>query len=152
MRERAIFVKQRVREASVLKNVKTRAVGMAIGMVLGGSALSFAGVAATSSHGPKPKATVSESPEPKESESPEPSESPDANKGANEQHPINHGFYVSQAAQCENVNDTVNNITFTAPADCATDGKAHGDYVSSVAQSDAGKGAHGSANSHSTNH
>jgi len=135
----------------VLKNVKTRAVWLAIGIVLGGSALSFAGVAAASSHGPKPKATVSESPEPKESESPDPSESSDANKGANDQHPLNHGFYVSQAAQCKNVNDTVNNITFTAPANCATDGQAHGDYVRSVAQSDAGKGAHGNghANSHS---
>ena len=130
----------------MLKNIKTRAVWLAIGIVLGGGALSFAGVAATSSHGPNPKATVSESPEPKDSESPEPSESPEANKGANEQHPINHGFYVSQAAQCKNVNDTVNHITFTAPADCATNGKAHGDYVSQVAQSAAGKGAHGNAN------
>jgi hypothetical protein len=133
----------------VLKNIKTRAVWLAIGIVLGGSALSFAGVAATSTHGPKPKPSVSESPEPKESEAPE--TDADQNKGANEQHPLNHGFYVSQAAQCKNVNDTVNHITFTAPANCATDGKAHGDYVSSVAQSDAGKGPHGNghANSHS---
>ena len=134
----------------MLKNLKTRAVWLAIGIVLGGSALSFAGVAATSSHGPKPKATGSESPEPQESQSPEPSESPDANKGANEQHPLNHGFYVSQAAQCKSVNDTVNNVLFTAPAKCATDAQAHSDYVTSVAQSDAGKGAHGNANSHGT--
>jgi len=39
----------------------------------------------------------------------------------------------------------VNHITFTAPADCATNGQAHGQYVSSVARSDAGKGAHGNA-------
>ena len=133
----------------MLKNIKTRAVWLAIGIVLGGSALSFAGVAATSSHGPKPKPSVSESAEPKESEAPETDS--DQNKGANEQHPLNHGFYVSQAAQCENVNDTVNNITFTAPANCATDGKAHGDYVSSVAQSDAGKGTHGNGHANNKN-
>ena len=133
----------------MLKNIKTRAVWLAVGIVLGGSALSFAGVAATSSHGPTPKPSVSESPEPDESEAAEPADS-DTDKGANEQHPLNHGFYVSQAAQCKNVDDSVNHITFTAPADCATDGHAHGDYVRSVAQSDAGKGAHGNANSHST--
>jgi hypothetical protein len=132
----------------VLKHIKTRAVWMAVGIVLGGSALSFAGVAATSSHKPTPKATVSESQEPSESESPEPAETkPD--KSANEQHPVNHGFYVSQAAQCKDVNDTVNHITFTAPSDCATNGQAHGDYVSKVAQSDAGKGSHGNSNANS---
>ena len=128
--------------------MKTRAVWMAIGIVIGGSALSYAGVAATSSHGPKTKPSVSASVEPNESESPEPSESPKA--GENENHPINHGFYVSQAAQCKDVNDTVNHITFTAPADCATNGQAHGNYVSEVARSGAGKGAHG--NGHSNNH
>jgi len=56
---------------------------------------------------------------------------------------LNHGFYVSQAAACQNVNDAVNHITFTAPADCATNGQAHGQYVSSVARSAAGKGPHG---------
>jgi hypothetical protein len=127
----------------MLKHLKTRAVWMAVGIVLGGSALSFAGVAAASSHRPTPKATVSESPEPSESETPEPAETgTDQNKGANEQHPINHGFYVSQAAQCKNVNDTVNHIAFTAPANCATNDQAHGDYVSTVAQSAAGKGSH----------
>jgi hypothetical protein len=115
---------------------------MAVGIVLGGSALSFAGVAAASSHSPTPKATVSESPEPSESESPEPAETkPD--KSANEQHPINHGFYVSQAAQCKSVNDTVNGVAFTAPQNCATDATVHSDYVRTVAQSDAGKGSHG---------
>ena len=128
----------------MLKNVKTRAVWMAIGIVLGGSALSFAGVAATSSHSPTPKPSVSKSPKAAENDANE-------NESANEQRPLNHGFYVSQAAQCKNVSDTVNHISFTAPANCATDGKVHGDYVSSVAQSDAGKGTHGNghANSHS---
>jgi hypothetical protein len=135
----------------VVKHIKTRAVWMAVGIVLGGSALSFAGVAATSSHSPTPKASVSKSPEPKGSETPDAADNeskPD--KGANGQHPINHGFYVSQAAQCKNVNDTVNHIAFTAPSNCATNGQAHGDYVSQVAQSGAGKGSHG--NSHANPH
>jgi len=129
----------------VLKNIKTRAVWMAIGIVLGGGALSYAGVAATASHSPNPhanpKASIHASAEPTESESPEPSKSTD--------HPLNHGFYVSQAAACQNVNDTVNHITFTAPADCATNGQAHGQYVSSVARSDAGKGPHGNGHANS---
>jgi hypothetical protein len=137
----------------VLKNIKTRAVWLAIGIVLGGSALSFAGVAATSSHSPTPKPSVSKSPEPSESEAAEPADTDaDQNKNANEQHPINHGFYVSQAAQCKSVNDTVNHLTFAAPSNCATDAQAHSDYVSSVAHSDAGKGAHGNAKSHAKPH
>jgi hypothetical protein len=141
----------------VLKNIKTRAVWMAIGIVLGGGALSYAGVAATTSHSPNPhanpKASIHASPEPSESESPDPEDTPGTN-GNDANHPLNHGFYVSQAAACKDVNDTVNHISFTAPADCATNGKAHGDYVSSVARSDAGKGPHGkgNANSHSTTH
>ena len=52
----------------------------------------------------------------------------------------NHGFFVSSAAHCEDVPG------FTAPANCKTDGKAHGEYVSKVAKSDLGKPdkAHGS--------
>jgi hypothetical protein len=41
------------------------------------------------------------------------------------------------------VNDTVNHIAFTAPANCATSDQAHGNYVSTVAQSGAGKGSNG---------
>jgi hypothetical protein len=122
---------------------------MAVGIVLGGSALSFAGVAATSSHSPSPKASVSKTPEPKESEAAEADNESKPNKGKNAEHPINHGFYVSQAARCENVNDTVNHVTFTAPANCATNATAHGDYVSKVAQSGVGKGSHGNSNANS---
>jgi hypothetical protein len=126
----------------VLKHIRTKALWMAVGLVLGGGALSFAATTApTHSHGPKPHASVSESPEPTETET----EAPETdNKGSTDANrPENHGFFVSLAAQCKDVNDTTNNITFTAPADCATNGQAHGKYVSSVAQSDAGKGAHG---------
>jgi hypothetical protein len=54
---------------------------------------------------------------------------------------LNHGFYVSQAAACEDVDDpdTTESPDFTAPADCKDGGKAHGEYVSSVARSSAGK-------------
>jgi len=57
---------------------------------------------------------------------------------------VNHGFYVSKAAHCENVDDpaTAKSPDFTAPADCKTNGEAHGKYVSSVAQSSLGKSNH----------
>jgi hypothetical protein len=56
---------------------------------------------------------------------------------------LNHGYYVSQAAQCQNVDDpaTAQSPDFTAPADCS--GKDHGKYVSSVAKSSIGKGNKG---------
>jgi hypothetical protein len=133
----------------MLKAIRTRASWLAIGIVLGGSALSYAGVAATASHSPNPKASVHATPKASESESAEAPDN-DAKDGTNDQRPLNHGFYVSQAAACKDVNDTVNNIHFKAPADCATNGQAHGEYVSTVARSGAGKGAHGnSANAHS---
>jgi hypothetical protein len=51
----------------------------------------------------------------------------------------NHGFFVSQAAHCEDVDDpnTSESPDFTAPEDCT--GSAHGKYVSSVAKSSVGK-------------
>lgn len=50
----------------------------------------------------------------------------------------NHGFYVSQAAQCEDVDDPeTEGEAFTAPEDCT--GSAHGEYVRSVAKSSIGK-------------
>jgi len=58
-------------------------------------------------------------------------------------HPVNHGLYVSQAAHCQNVDDptTPASPDFTAPTDCT--GKAKGAYVSSVARSNLGKSNHG---------
>lgn len=51
----------------------------------------------------------------------------------------NHGFYVSQAAHCEDVDDPdpSESPDFTAPEDC--DGAGHGKYVSSVAKTSLGK-------------
>ena len=70
-------------------------------------------------------------------------ESPDSSTdGSSADRPHNHGFFVSQAAQCEDVADpdTPGSPSFTAPADCT--GSARGEYVSSVAQSDLGKKDH----------
>jgi hypothetical protein len=114
-----------------------------------GTALSFAAVGSQHSnghanahstvsqqtHSPEPDATETETPEPDQSGTP----------GA---HPVNHGFYVSQAAHCQNVDDptTTPSPDFTAPTDCT--GKAHGQYVSSVAKSDLGKSNHGNGHGH----
>ena len=70
-------------------------------------------------------------------------ESPDT---STHERKLNHGFYVSTAAQCKDVDDptTPASPDFTAPADCS--GKARGEYVSSVAHSSLGKsnkGHHG---------
>lgn len=63
-------------------------------------------------------------------------------QGSENERKLNHGFYVAKAAQCEDVDG------FTAPADCEDNGKAHGEYVSSVAHSSLGKSgeAHGPKN------
>jgi len=64
------------------------------------------------------------------------------NGSGSENRPQNHGFYVSQAAQCNDVDDpdTAESPDFAAPDDCT--GHAHGEFVSSVAQSDLGKTEH----------
>ena len=124
-----------------MKHIRTRAVWLAIGLTLGGGALSYAGVAATSTK----KATPHVSAEATETESPEPSEKPDTPDHSDQNDHArkhNHGYWVSLAAQCKDVNDTEDSITFKAPPDCSTNGSAHGDYVSSVAHSDAGKKSH----------
>ena len=130
----------------MLDRIRTRIVWLTVGLVLGGGALAFAGVQNVGhvTHTTHPKPSVSPSPEPSESEdAPDPKDTTTNDNTGNDSsanRPQNHGFFVSQAAQCKDVNDTTNNVTFTAPADCSTNGKAHGGYVSQVAQSDAGKG------------
>ena len=70
-----------------------------------------------------------------------------ADEASDHERKHNHGFFVSSAAQCNNVDDpdTATNPDFTAPADCDSNGQAHGEYVRSVAHSDLGKshGGHG---------
>lgn len=53
----------------------------------------------------------------------------------------NHGFYVSAAAHCEDVDDpaTATNPDFEAPEGCDSNGREHGKYVSGVAKSSVGK-------------
>ena len=69
----------------------------------------------------------------------ESSEDAEGEEGEAGERKLNHGFYVSQAAQCEDVDDpeTAESPDFTAPEDCA--GSGHGKYVRSVAKSSAGK-------------
>ena len=104
------------------------------------SALSFAkvgenhGAEVSASH--KPTATPSATPTTGEDQENE------ANENANEsgERKLNHGFYVSSAAHCEDVDDpNPEGEDFTAPDDCDTNGRAHGEYVSGVAKSDVGK-------------
>jgi hypothetical protein len=63
----------------------------------------------------------------------------EANENANSERRLNHGFYVSAAAHCEDVDDpeTSESPDFEAPADC--NGQAHGRHVSSVARASVGK-------------
>jgi hypothetical protein len=121
----------------VIDRIRTRAIWLAIGLVFGGSAFAFAGASNVgSTHKPEVSPSKSKSHATTETKGTE-TETEEA-----AEHPENHGKYVSGAAHCENVNDEANSITFTAPADCETNGKAKGAYVSSVAKSKAGKTAH----------
>lgn len=130
----------------MIAHIRTRAVWLAIGLLFGGSAFAFAGatkvgVSDTSSKKPAVTSTEDadvEEPEVEETEEPEAEQTESADEASGERK-RNHGFYVSSAAHCEDVNDTENDVAFSAPADCADNGKSHGEYVKSVAQSDAGK-------------
>ena len=114
--------------------------------VLAGAAVGFA---KTGSNHSKPSSASSESDENEPNEhanehafdAQDKNESKQDEQGSDHERKLNHGFYVSQAAHCEDVDDPATSASpdFTAPADCKDDGKAHGDYVSSVAKSSAGK-------------
>jgi hypothetical protein len=128
-----------------LKHIRARAVWFAIGLVLGGGALSYAGVAAIPSKKPTPHVTsTKDKPEVKADEKNEKNEKSEKKEkdeqGGPRKH--NHGYWVSLAAQCKDVTDTEDGLTFKAPSDCKTNGSAHGEYVSTVARSDAGKKSH----------
>ena len=109
------------------KAIRIRAVWMAIGLVLGGSAFATAAVTndpqPAKGNGPKVEAQVQEN------------DNDDGENGGVRQK--NHGFYVSRAAHCKAVNDPKTDVSFEPPENC--EGKAHGKYVSSVARSQAGK-------------
>jgi len=112
--------------------------------LLMGTAFSFAAVGGK--HPNNGKASVHQQSDSNENEAPEAKDNEsdtNTNQAPSQDHPVNHGLYVSQAAHCQNVDDptTPASPDFTAPADCT--GKAKGQYVSSVARSGLGKSNHG---------
>jgi hypothetical protein len=112
---------------------------MAALFVLMGSAFSFAAVG--SKHENKAPTVSSSENENEAPEADEPKdESQSQDQSGDHERKQNHGFFVSSAAHCEDVDDpNPDNPDFTAPDDCADNGQAHGEYVKSVAHSSAGK-------------
>ena len=116
---------------------------LAAAFVVASSALSFAKVSdREAKETPKPKPTANPSNE-HGKETSEAAKNKEKNQSGGEQsgeRKRNHGFYVSAAAHCEDVDDPeASGTDFTAPNDCETNGQAHGKYVSSVAKSSVGK-------------
>lgn len=115
---------------------------LAAAFVLFGAAFGFAQTGSEHANGPHPKATPTvEANDDQGDEVSDEQEAPETDAPADHERKQNHGFFVSGAAHCENVDDpaTAESPDFTAPADCADNGKAHGEYVRSVAKSDVGK-------------
>ncbi len=121
----------------MIERIRTRALWLAVGIVFGGGAFAFAGAANVGSTTKEKPPTVTAEDDAAESAKESKVETED--EGTPGEHPENHGKYVSAAAHCEDVTDDENDITFTAPEDCDSNGKAHGRYVSQVARSGAGK-------------
>jgi len=126
----------------MLRTMGTRAIWMAIGLVLGGSALALAG-AGGGAEGARDDARGTAVSAEARADDDQPGRALGLAKQTARQNgdlgrPINHGFYVSSAAHCEDVDDPENDIHLDAPGDCATDEQAHGEYVSRVARSAAG--------------
>lgn len=115
--------------------MRTRAriliVWMLAAFVLTGSAVGFAKTG--SNHGKETSAAKHATNEARAAERAEAKEAKQDEQASDHERKQNHGFFVSQAAHCEDVEG------FTAPADCKEDGNAHGKYVSSVAHSSLGK-------------
>jgi hypothetical protein len=117
---------------------------LAAAFVVASAALSFA--AAGDNHGADVSAVAKPTATPSNQHGKDVSEAAkdkEKNESGNEEpgeRKRNHGFYVSAAARCEDVDDPdASGTDFTAPADCETNGQAHGKYVSSVAKSSVGK-------------
>lgn len=129
----------------MIERIRTRAVWLAVGLIFGGGAFAFAGatsVGAKNKPTKEPAVTSTEdaddAAEAEELKLEAEEEGDEQGSGERKQ---NHGFFVSKAAHCEDVEDTENELTFTAPEDCEDNGQAHGKYVSEVAKSEAGKKA-----------
>jgi type II secretory pathway pseudopilin PulG len=108
--------------------------------VLAGSAIGFAKTG-SNDKGKETSAAVHARNDAKAAEREAAKEAKQNEQSSDHERKLNHGFYVSTAAHCENVDDpsTPASNDFTAPADCNDGGSAHGKYVSSVAQSSVGK-------------
>lgn len=107
--------------------------------VLAGSAVGFA--TPDSNNGKETAAAAKARNEARAAERAEAKEAKKDEQASDHERKLNHGFYVSKAAHCEDVDDpeTSESPDFTAPADCNGEGKAHGKYVRSVAHSSLGK-------------
>jgi hypothetical protein len=120
---------------------------MAAAFVLFGAAFGFAQTGSKHSTGPSPKSTSHVDANENDQGDEVADETADTNSSQSSDHERkqNHGFFVSTAAHCENVDEasTPASPDFTAPPNCKDDGKAHGDYVRSVAKSDLGKSNQG---------
>jgi len=125
------------------KGTWRRAGWIAVGLLVGGSTFALAAASGTAKDVPDdaPGFTISH-------EVRTDPELPDATlvrttqatlQSHTEDHAVNHGLYVSAAAHCEDVDDAEDGVSFEAPEDCDTDGRARGEYVSTVARSDAGR-------------
>jgi hypothetical protein len=105
--------------------------------VLTGSAIGFATVGEQGKKPPKSESTKGPGTgDEKKADKASKAQNEPSNAGERKR---NHGFFVSQAAHCEDVDDpeTSESPDFTAPEDCT--GSAHGKYVSEVAKSSLGK-------------
>jgi hypothetical protein len=109
-------------------------------MVVAGSTVGFArGGPSSDPAKDKPEVEATEAPEAREVRETPGTESSEPSEGPATERKQNHGFFVSQAAHCEDVDDpdTPESPDFSAPEDCT--GSTHGSYVSSVAKSSAGQ-------------
>jgi hypothetical protein len=133
------------------KRFRMTIVWLAAGFVLAGSAVGFATVG--DNHGSdvssvaKPTSTPPTDHGKTVSDAAKNKEENESSDGESGERKLNHGFYVSAAAHCEDVDDpNPEGEDFTAPEDCDSDGQAHGEYVRGVAKSSVGKPDKGNPN------
>ena len=126
----------------MLATLRTRIAWTAVGLGLGiGLLTSVGGTPVGDRSVPEPAASAkAEAAERKDArDEAKEAKAKDARPRTKDGRKLNHGYYVSRAAHCEDVSDPENDVSFEAPSNCETDGAAKGEYVSSVAGSRAGK-------------
>ena len=123
--------------------MRSRALWLAIGLTLGATAAAFAAAPTGSPAGDRPARGPDLAGPPPHAVAAGLARAQQVDdEGDDGERPLNHGFYVSQAAQCQDVEDPETELSFTAPEDCEGEGNAHGMYVSEVARSRIGKADH----------